>query len=468
MRGRLLFAFGNIASARLQFILARRLAGDWRVSFLYWGEKPEERAQVSGEIGSVGDVSTPSDYPETLAEPLRLPLRARAIEALIATATTLTRSAESLRPYELVHDAALKRAHSALRAIDPAALVVSEDGVSSHLPLIAAARQRRIPVVDVPFGYAMRSDFDRDLERKASAGELRRASGADGLLLRLLAPQWVDKGRFAGAVMFPPPYILAAEAKGITLRDAWTVHGGLADRLCAESQENLERYLEEGIPQSKCELTGSPYCDDMVDAVAGNPAAQEALCKPQPIEPGRLKVLVSWPPSYHDQRGDQNEFGTYEEMTRRIFRGLRAVPGTEVTASLHPACAPETRSWVEAEGVAVSDDYVIRLIPQHDVFVTYFSSTIRWAIAAGKPVINYDAYRLGIDIYDRAGGFTNVETLQELTSRMAALAGEPAAFSRMTAEQCRAAPRWGLLDGRCCERIAALIGRLVAGGRNAT
>lgn len=114
-----------------------------------------------------------------------------------------------------------------------------------------------------------------------------------------------------------------------------------------------------------------------------------------------------------------------------------------------------------AEKIDISDDYVIRLIPRHDVFVTYFSSTIRWAIAAGKPVINYDAYKLGLDIYDGAGGFINVESFDAFKSKLSQLANDVGEFNRMAAAQCRAAPRWGLMDGKCSDRIASVIAGLV-------
>src|SRR5690606_27324085 len=109
-----------------------------------------------------------------------------------------------------------------------------------------------------------------------------------------------------------------------------------------------------------------------------------------------------------------SEFPTYEAMTEALLGGLAAIPGAEVTVSMHPAVGPETRALVAGLGVAVSDDYLIELIPRHDIFVSYFSSTIRWAIAAGKPVLNYDAYGLGFSYYEVAPGLRTLRSASAL------------------------------------------------------
>lgn len=79
-------------------------------------------------------------------------------------------------------------------------------------------------------------------------------------------------------------------------------------------------------------------------------------------------------------------------MTLSVLRGLRDVPSATVTLSLHPSCSAGTAELLRSEGFDITSEYLIDLFPHHDVFVTYFSSTIRWALACGKPVLNYNAY----------------------------------------------------------------------------
>src|SRR5690606_37376810 len=130
--------------------------------------------------------------------------------------------------------------------------------------------------------------------------------------------------------------ILARESLGITLNDAWVVHGGPANRLCVESPQMLEFYLEEGLPTEKLELTGSPYCDIMHRALERDAAARAAFLTPRRITPGRTRILVSWPPSYHASRGGKCAFPSYAEMSREVLGFLAALPDVDLWVSLHP------------------------------------------------------------------------------------------------------------------------------------
>jgi len=339
-------------------------------------------------------------------------------------------------------------------------LVVSEDGISADAAVMAAARRLRLPMVDVPFGNGTAHEIEFDLEKKRERGELIVPTGSPARLLRLVAPQWIKRGRFAGAVMYRPEVIVAMQSLGVPMRDPWVIHGGASDVLCAENEVGLAQYRREGIPEGKLRMTGSPYCDAVVDGAAAEPAAREALGQSRRIEPDRLRVLVSWPPSYHATYPGRSEFDDYETMTVEVLSAMRDLPGVSITVSPHPACPVEIRDALTARGLAPTDEYVVELIGRHDVFVTYFSSTIRWALAAGKPVLNYDAYRLGLSTYDDAPGFTSVERLAELTDELGALTASEERYAERAATQIADAKRWGVLDGACCARILGEIDRL--------
>lgn len=183
----------------------------------------------------------------------------------------------------------------------------------------------------------------------------------------------------------------------------------------------LDLYRSEGLPEDKLALTGTPYGDFVVA---------------------------------------RSEFPSYLEMSRAVLRGLADIPATRVTVSLHPAVAAEDRESIATFGVTISDDYVLRLIPANDVYVSYFSSTIRWAIASGKPVLNYDAYKLGLDVYDLAPGVFTTNSQQQLIARARELAGAAATFAQHAAQQVAVANHWGMLDEPAMPRILAELERL--------
>lgn len=353
--------------------------------------------------------------------------------------------------------AQLAAARSILSAAAPGVMVACEDGISSALPVHAAARQAGIPVVLVPYGYGVQRDLEISLDAKAARGELITLGGRWSALIRRHASQWIKRGAHEGALMYPEEYLLAAESLGITLRDAWIIHGGYADRICVESAQMQRVYRSEGVPEHKLVVTGSPYCDIMVRALEKDPAARAALRQPRRIGSGETLVLVSWPPSYHGERAAFSEFPTYREMSLAALGWLNRQPNCRVTVSLHPATLAEDRAALADIGIRLTDEYVIELIPQHDLFVTYFSSTIRWAVAAGKPVVNFDLYKLGLPVYDGAPGVALVSTLADFQRAITGLLEADAAFATAAEQQIAAAEEWGTLDGESTSRITQVI-----------
>lgn len=353
--------------------------------------------------------------------------------------------------------AQLAAARKLFRTMRPAAMVSVEDGISAPLAVHTAARQEGVRSIVVPFGYAVRRDLEMALDVKSRRGEMVRATGPLAGLIRAHAPQWIKTGEHAGALMFEEAYIVAAESLGLTVRDPWIIHGGLADRLCVESPYMRRVYTREGVPAAKMVMTGSPYCDVMVRAAAAMKPAQVAMRQPRRICPDRTRILVSWPPSYHDERGAYSEFASYAEMSVTVLGWLSSLNAVEVTVSLHPATLPRDRAAIEAAGIRLSDAYVIDDIPKHDLFITYFSSVIRWAIVVGKPVVNLDLYKLGMTVYEDAPGVRTVASFAEFQQHVRELVSSDDAFIRAVAQQVAVADDWGILDGRCTARIVEEI-----------
>lgn len=448
----ILFVVGSATSYRLQRVFAEFCVGQGRpVAFLYdqqpdalFAEIESDARRLGARALSLDERIRADERPVLRWSRMPHPLRARFFALLASPA----RSA-----MVRILGARVAAAQRVLEEIAPAVVLVSEDGISGPAAVMAAARSLGLPVVDLPYGYGTQDDLDIALEEKAANGELIRAEGWLGRLIAWLAPAWIKKGRFAGAIIFPPGYIAAREALGMTLRNAWIVHGGYADRLLAESEQMIDLYRAEGLPEEKLALTGSPYCDTLHSALGQDAQARAAFRQPRPVEPGKLRILVSWPPSYHASRGDNCEFPTYEEMSRDILTWLNALPGCRLTVSLHPAMQSEMRRFIAGLGVDICDEYVIGLIPGHDIYVSYYSSTIRWALACGKPVVNYDAYRLGLDVYATAPGFINGKSANEFKNELVRVIGSPESFEEIIRRQVEAAERWGQIDGRNMHRM---------------
>ncbi len=127
--------------------------------------------------------------------------------------------------------------------------------------------------------------------------------------------------------------------------------------------------------------------------------------------------------------------------------------------ALHPSVKIDTMRHIEAANVRIAARRTSELVPLCDLYVASVSSAIRWAIACGKPVINYDVYRYCYTDFLNLEGVLVIEEQSEFREVVRRLASEPEALAKLRERQEAVAPRWGFLDGRCSDRILQLLER---------
>jgi hypothetical protein len=101
------------------------------------------------------------------------------------------------------------------------------------------------------------------------------------------------------------------------------------------------------------------------------------------------------------------------------------------------------------------------LMPLCDIYVASVSSTIRWAIACGRPVVNYDVYRYRYTDFTKVEGVLACEEQQEFLALLARLVSDRAFAEEVCRKQAAVAERWGRLDGRSGQRMVELVRRLL-------
>lgn len=361
-------------------------------------------------------------------------------------------------PYRALLRRQIGGARTILREASTSLLIVLEDGPGGDAALIAAARETGVPVLSVPFGVGESRDYDNFLADKHAEGALNVVDDDDiGRFLRAHAPHWIRKTPYGDVVLFPDTFVAARMLEGLDLPQPWTVHGGHADRLAVESPAMRRIYRREGVPEAKLADVGTVYCDEMRAALDRSEDARRAHETGRKIAPDRTSLLVSLPPSYHATRADRCDAPTYREMCRRVLDTLTGLPRTDVTMSIHPATDPGEAEAIRASGLAVTDQWMVPLIPLHDIFLTDFSSTIRWAITAGKPVVNYDAYGFGLDTYAAVDGVKTFRTCADAAAWLRVLCDDDAVYEAEAARIRAHAADWGTLDGRNVDRLFALM-----------
>jgi hypothetical protein len=367
----------------------------------------------------------------------------------------LALSLAGIREYYKLEASNLAAATALVAKCNPDVVLVGEDGLGGNASVIVAAREAGARVVIIPYEFSTRTQI---LEKIAGTPEAREAHRCNGPGARTLArwfPKWATVHNGEKIVRMNPEFALAREAHGLAPCNPWTVHGGHADILAAESEAMLEHYRREGLPESKLRLVGALGADDVASFMQGDPASMASFQSGTKRLRGSTAVLCALPPDYTDERPGLAAFASYRELIDAWLAALTALPDAKLTFQLHPALRPEDAALVR-ERVPVSDANITQLIACCDILVTSVSSIIRLAIAARKPVVNFDVYRFNYPDYVGAPGVFHVRDPADFRNVLAGLVSG-ALYDEAIASMKTSSHRWGTMDGKSGERLNALI-----------
>ncbi len=267
-------------------------------------------------------------------------------------------------------------------------------------------------------------------------------------------PAWKKLHRGRALVRLPGAEIIAKELHGTAPPLPWVSSSGWADAICVESEYMMEYYRRCGIPDNQLKPVGSLANDALgrvfrERAILGQTLRQELNLRDLPI------LLTAVAPDFFPKGGrPEAEFSTHGEMLGSWFAVLDKVLGFEVVASLHPSASDTLRQVLRRRGVKVAEESILSLIPHASLFVACVSSTIRWALASGVPVVNYDFYRYRYRDFQGAPGVLNVDDRVGFETAVLELTGNPLALRQL--RDSIDSKFWGVLDGKAGERLLGL------------
>ncbi len=92
-------------------------------------------------------------------------------------------------------------------------------------------------------------------------------------------------------------------------------------------------------------------------------------------------------------RGSECEFPDFAALVEAWASLLGGVADRfAIVVRPHPRVAVEALEPFRGKGIAIVSDDTAGLVPLCDLYLASISATIRWAIACGRPVVNYDVY----------------------------------------------------------------------------
>jgi hypothetical protein len=270
-------------------------------------------------------------------------------------------------------------------------------------------------------------------------------------------PHWTLKHKGRYFLRSSWAKVLAVELLGIAPPNPWVMNSGYADAIAVESVAMHEYSLAAGLPAKQLVITGS-LTDDVIAQVRRDmPQSRRKLLHQLGLRQDQPILLCAMPPDQKTFDRPGCEYRNFYDLVRVWGECLSKVRGWNLIVRPHPKTEPGTLDMMRELGISISHEETAALVPVCDLYVASVSSTIRWAIACGKPVINYDVYQYGYSDYDGVQGVVPARNRKEFCDLLRELTINPNRRGALATAQEREAERWGLFDGGAGGRLLKLV-----------
>lgn len=398
-----------------------------------------------------GQPARPAKMPARIASSLRRRLARRLAATPLGTPFLALPWALHLRRLRSACGAVLQQTRASI-------IVLAEDNVGEQSAAwVAAGHDLGVPSVVVPYTVAKASEAAASYYLRAEHS-LRRW---DNRLLARWKPQWSFSYRGRRLTRLPAYQAWALECSGMAPPEPWVLHSGFSDAIAVESARMMKHYVGEGLPPERLRLVGSLADDELRRDRERSAETRALLAAEHGLDPSGRLLVCAVPPSQFGALPAEIEFDDYPSLLRAWTAALADLGGWDIVLRLHPRMADDEEIRPFLGDLPVSTMDTLRLIAACDVYVASVSATIRWAIASGVPVVNYDVYRFGYDDYDDVSAVLTVDTLPDFRASLGRLTADDVWRAEFAAAQRQESHRWGLSDGCCGDRLVDLFDSVI-------
>jgi hypothetical protein len=271
-----------------------------------------------------------------------------------------------------------------------------------------------------------------------------------------LYPKWKMVFKKRTMLRLPVARAYAMERMGLAPTRPWVVNTGQVDGIAVESEFMRNLFAQHGVPFNKILPIGTLPMDTLASNINLASNKRQRLIAEQNWDSKKKIILCAIPPNQYP--GVQSpEHESYEDLLETwLSILLSASDSFNIIVSPHPSISQKHIDLIDVSGVAVKTDGAAQWLPVCDVYFTSVSSTIKWALACGKPVINYDCYQYCYVDYEGITQVLNAFSKREVTDNMNRLK-EPSYFEGIVIHALCSRARYGILDGQSVERIAHIL-----------
>lgn len=340
----------------------------------------------------------------------------------------------------------------------PGIIILPEDVVGLVTPLIIrAGHDNQIPSMVVPYTIADQQEAFRSLQSQPNYSARQWVNHP----LALFCRSWVMHQNGIALVRLPAAYILGHLITKTSPPDPWMMNSGFANAIAVENRAMYDFYRKAGIPESKMQVVGAPYDDELASFVANKESELVTLRRTLGIDGSKPLLLIGGCP---DQTGSCPgfDFDSMTDFAAKLAAALAVLRDDyAIVVRPHPNY-PQLGDMLARHGIITTDIDTARLVALSDLYIAFASATIRWAIACGIPTVNYDVFQYDYDDFKKVAGVISVTRYSDFTSAVAQMRLTDPQRASLMENARKDAPHWGQLDGKSLDRIVALVESLCA------
>lgn len=238
----------------------------------------------------------------------------------------------------------------------------------------------------------------------------------------------------------------------------WIQESSTADALVVESDMMKEHYLKCKLPKKQLRIIGDEAHDQLFSIMSNKDELKHKILKEANFNNLSKKIITfAIFPDFMYKYASSTGFKQYSELLKFICEQLATLNGYNIVLCLHPSLKKENFKFLETKTIRVSSRKTIELVAISDLYVASISATIRWAIALGIPVINYDCYQMRYDDFNHVGGVLNVETKEDFIKAVDKVKNDNSYLKSLALKQKSEMHKYGIIDGKFGKRLKNLI-----------
>ena len=275
-----------------------------------------------------------------------------------------------------------------------------------------------------------------------------------GFLLFVFGGRFTKTFRQNIFLLISPYKIFAMFLVGYFPRRPWILNADTADLVCIESQKMADLYKKIGVQKSRLSVIGTINDDILAEIMTEKLIRKTAFQKKYGL-PEKPMILVGFPPNQYPIKSAEK--ANYAELMTSWAESLRPFLGQyNIVVTKHPRTTQNFDSMLQM-GFVVAAESTVELIPLASLYIASVSATIRWALAAGVPVINYDTYQYKYGDYENAIGVSNLYSEIEFKKELLHILNDSSYYSDWVERLAQEATLWGVLDGKAADRFLGLF-----------